>query len=503
MLTPDDIQLEELLKSAESSNAPLPDVATRQLRGLILCLHRDIDLINSTNSHPDSLPLHNGKSSLLTRLEAAVSPIRGLPVEIIGEILSSCISSDTAVNLATTRPLWNLTQICSVWRDVALRLPNLWNNIAVEFPCYNQWRCVCLKALLETFLSRTGNTTFSLDMSTTMSDDHDLFCQPFVNSVIDCIRPHIGRLRSLKLLSPAVFMSIMTLPSGMVEALVSVCLVFIGEDGDSPFSLESGDGLTDRITTFDGASNLREVTLISRFSEMHLAVFRFPWSQLTHLVVLESHVHFVDGHEALRQCMCLVYCDIGIASDDCCDAAGTLPPTLLPNLTLLAVHAHSGEEMHGLFLQPFILPSLQRLKLVSEDLSPWSELNVIYLIKRSKPMNFDYFHSTGLRPREVSVILTEFPLIKELSLCFNARESTISLDALVTTIARGRLAPNIQLFELEGQEDGILWRNRVPLPLRIRLRCHPREVRQGFWKTLVKLPTEETIHIITGSEDDI
>jgi hypothetical protein len=166
--------------------------------------------------------------------------------------------------------------------------------------------------------------------------------------------------------------------------------------------------------------------------------------------------------------------------DVVCDA--TLPPTLLPNLISLTVHAYYEVEKHGRFLQPFILPSLQHLELASPNHAPapWSEMHVTHLIRRSKPAKFECFRCTALTVRDVSAILTEVPLLKELSLCFRlGRESDPSLDALITAIARGNLVPNIRSFELEViQVNAVgLWPRRMP---RITVHCRPEEIRPSF-----------------------
>jgi hypothetical protein len=382
MLSTDD-SVQNLLRFTDSSNAPLPDAAKRQLQALISTVRKDImiDLIDSPSSQsrdsPDFASLRSEKSALLARLKAAVSPIRDLPLEIVEEILSSCISA--TVDLAALElgdPPWNLTQICAAWRGVALGLPSLWNNIAVEFPCSQRERCAHLRNKLDIFLSRTGNSTISLNLRATMFLDDNPSCRPFIDSIINCVRPHAGRLRLLELQPAQVFMPIMVLPSALVHALEFVCLNFTKEDNSSPRFFGPGIGFTNKITAFETARNLHSVTLISEYADMHLSVFRFPWSQLTHLIILDTFVYFADGHEVLRQCTGLVSCSTGITTDIMCYA--TLPPTLLRNLVSLTIHAYDAEEEHGRFLEPFVLPSLRHLELASEGCA-WSEMNVLQL----------------------------------------------------------------------------------------------------------------------------
>jgi hypothetical protein len=485
----------DLLRIVESSNAPLLDAEKGQLRALISSLCKDIDPIHPAISHRHSRDIvspRSAKSALLLRLEAAVSPIRDLPLEIVAEILSLCVSTQVDLAaLAPEHPPWNLTQICSVWRGVALGLPSLWNDIAVEFPC-NENKCVHLRNILETFLSRAGNSTISLNIWVTMFDNP--FCQPFVDSIIHCVQPHVTQLKVLVLQPAEAFMPILKLPSGMAQALEAVSLEFDMDDADSPFG--SDDVLRNNIAIFETARNLRCVTLIPHFRDIHLTAFRFPWSQLTHLAILGTCVIFESGHEVLRQCTSLVSCSIGVATDVDCDA--TLARTLLPNLVSLTVHAYCDEEEHGRFLQPFVLPSLQYLELAFPHDALWSEMDfrVTQLLKRSMPSKLEVFRSTALTPRDVTTILAEVPLLKKLSLCFYAGESGPSLVALVTAIAQGDLVPNIASFELEIYTKGSWPRRKPP----IIIRCFPEEIQPCFWDFWDKLPKQEFMDVIIQAD---
>ena len=486
-----DVELKNLLKSTESSNDPLPEAVKHRLWAQISSLRAEIDLIDSstTASHrlehsPDSASLHHHrsvKSALLTKLEASLSPIRNLPREIIGEILALCVSPTVRITTLSkpTDPPWNITQICSVWRGVALGLSSLWNCISVEFSCDRQTECVHFTTLLNASLSRTGDTSIWLDISVAMFYD-DPVCETFLDSLIDVVRPYVGRLNHLEIQPADIFRPILGLPSGMVDALESLNLEFSREDGDSPFLFTLGDGLTNNITAFENAPNLQHVSLTSQFAEMDLSAFLFPWPQLTQLILLNTHVNFAHGHAVLRQCTNLVHCTIVIAPDYNCDITG-IPPTHLPNLVSLNVQARMEDETHGLFLQPFILPSLRDLAVVSVDGGEWAGVDVTNLLKRSKITKLDRFDSDCVRPEDLYDILTEFPAVVErfwisfsrMQIRSNGSES--SIDEVLTAIALGELAPNTKKL-LIGLEDA--W-SEPPRPI-VLIRCHPEEMQPAF-----------------------
>ena len=525
----DDVQ--NLLKFTELSNAPISDAEKCRLRALISSIRKEIDLIDSRAAHPTDLSerrslltrlargvkrrivralisnvrkdinpgplidpishqqlsrsLRTEKSALLSRLESAVSPIRDLPVEIIGAILSSCINSDSSVHLEELEPNdspWNLAQICSVWRDVALGLPSLWNDVWVYFSCHSQGRqWDRLRDLLEAFLSRARasaqNVTISLHISiATMGNDHRrppshlIFIESIVSRVL---KPHIGRLRYLGLSPAEAFLPIMN-DSGMVQSS-QMKSIFLRCSQIDLLRWE------DKIPSFD-TSNLRRVTLRSLPGHPHLSAFRFPWSQLTHLTISNPPFGFVDGHQVLRQCTSLVSCCIDIPPDSHC--GGDLRPIVLRDLGSLTVRAHNClGTLHGRFLRPLVLPSLKHLDIDSACQVLWSEADVTQLVRHNTPQSV---RSKDLMGNIVSAVLTQVPLLTELEVSFDQQQSH-SADALLTAIARGDLVPNIQSFSLCHST----YHGRYPGDSRsITIQCRPEEVRPEFWKILVRVSEE-------------
>lgn len=61
------------------------------------------------------------------------SPISALPAELLAEIFIFCLPTDRyPIPTPTDAPLL-LTQVCSLWRSVAISLPGLWTAIHIKF----------------------------------------------------------------------------------------------------------------------------------------------------------------------------------------------------------------------------------------------------------------------------------------------------------------------------------------------------------------------------------
>jgi hypothetical protein len=56
-------------------------------------------------------------------------PMRKMPPEILGEIFLFCVSGTLVIPSEELDTLWSVTQTCSEWRNVAVGMPHLWNDL--------------------------------------------------------------------------------------------------------------------------------------------------------------------------------------------------------------------------------------------------------------------------------------------------------------------------------------------------------------------------------------
>ncbi|KAJ7490478.1 hypothetical protein FB451DRAFT_1220164 [Mycena latifolia] len=95
---------------------------------------------------------------------ALISPIRHLPVDVIGEIFMACFpTGQNAIMSAQEAPLL-LGRICSAWRTIAISTPRIWSSIHIAEPDGRLPEYIyegCLQ-LVKTWLGRSGGLPLSI-----------------------------------------------------------------------------------------------------------------------------------------------------------------------------------------------------------------------------------------------------------------------------------------------------------------------------------------------------
>lgn len=341
---------------------------------------------------------------------------RNLPHDIMFEIFSLCILNQTPVELPlgrSTAPPLNLTHVCSAWRQAALEMPHLWNNVAIRW--LNRDTAVegsgaRSRNMLELFLSRTGSSLISLKIE---GEGTHPSIVSFCESIAKVILSYIGRFRHLDLHPAELFTRLLWLPSGNIDALESVRLKYYQASYHK--SIPAGDSIYNA-TLFHLAPSLRSVSISSSrvsIGPIHLDACHFPWNHLTHLDLSEIPVTFRGGHAALRQCVNMISCSLGIVSDGHCFSETVLSDTTLGSLRSLSIHVFPNgriPELYGEFLQPFILPSLKYLGVYSihSNRTKFSIAALSSLVKRSS-CQLEHFEARHLGPLPVIDLLGRAP----------------------------------------------------------------------------------------------
>ncbi|KAF9254769.1 hypothetical protein L218DRAFT_951301 [Marasmius fiardii PR-910] len=94
-------------------------------------------------------------------------PIRKLPPEILAYILELAVDTNSVVsNLTIARPVsaFLLSNVCSQWREVALRSPRIWAKVSIHFPHHPITNSSYQKAMmfLTTVIKRSRAVPFSV-----------------------------------------------------------------------------------------------------------------------------------------------------------------------------------------------------------------------------------------------------------------------------------------------------------------------------------------------------
>jgi F-box-like len=381
--------------------------------------------------------------------------IRSIPPEIIREIFIFCVLYPLKIPMPSPLLIsapWNLLLVCSKWRQLALETSALWNDIYIYFDASSDFPWQTLKLAL----SRTGTSLLSLQVRVSyhLSGYLQRKQTALRRHIGDLIQPFAGQFKHLSLDAADDFRCILDIPRGMMDALQSVYLSF--SDERHKYTLKDSNSFHPSlypVTAFDNARNLREFTLITEFATLHPQYFRLPWERLTQLHLINTPIPFVEGHEALSQCINLVAATLTIPSDERCLHSSSI--TLLPHLSSLAIRTatESATLCFGRFLKPFVLPSLKQFEIItlSNSLAPelddtWSQSNLLSLMKRSS-CSLERFKAAWITPQLLHAFLKAVPSLVELSFPWVRPEPLAIFQMIFQEIRDGLLVPNLRILE--------------------------------------------------------
>ena len=385
------------------------------------------------------------------------SPINSIPAEIIRQIFVLCVAP-FALRIPAQYPLpielapWNLLLVCSKWRQVALGTSALWNDIYT-------YGCPKLP-ILKSILSRTGISLISLHIHVQLAPSNrrrGLTLKTLCEQIGDIIQPYVGRFSYLSLYPAEEFRRFSDLPCGRMENLQSVSLDF--SDGETKYTLDYSDAYhypLYPVTAFNNARNLREVKILTEFALFRPNDFPLPWEQLTVLHLINTPIPFTEGHEALRQCLNLAAATLTIPSDKRCLPPGPSRTTLLPHLTSLEIRSatESAIATFGQFLQPFVLPSLKKLMIITLHITrdTWSHSALFSLITRSS-CHLECFEAEWATPQLLHAFLPAAPSLLRLSFLWSIMEHFTIFHTIFQEMADDILLPN--LLGLECNTDSL------------------------------------------------
>jgi len=148
---------------------------------------------NWSQMRKDCVDLH----SSLEHLRSLLSPIRRLPIEILGEIFQlACtyLPMQDSISLSSAPLLF--THVCSTWRSVAISKTSLWSFIAVRIadPVSNTSKGLLL--LVELWLQRSGTSPLRLlikcEVEENQHREHNFYLR-----LLDSLVPHFLRWKDV------------------------------------------------------------------------------------------------------------------------------------------------------------------------------------------------------------------------------------------------------------------------------------------------------------------
>ncbi|KAJ7683744.1 hypothetical protein B0H14DRAFT_3782399 [Mycena olivaceomarginata] len=168
-----------------------------------------------------------------TRLEAvwiqsyqiALAPHKKLPPEVLAIIFVNCVGTPIILPPSPKEPALALAGTCRSWRQIILSIPNLWNNIFLDF---RGPKPVKLLEFAKLWISRSENTLISIRNSSSRWTENRLIAEN-VDPITYLVAPYVTRCREvdLRFLESSID-EFFTLPAGSIERLEVLYLETLG-----------------------------------------------------------------------------------------------------------------------------------------------------------------------------------------------------------------------------------------------------------------------------------
>ncbi|KAF9473809.1 hypothetical protein BDN70DRAFT_885513 [Pholiota conissans] len=135
----------------------------------------------------------------LDKLEALLSPIRLLPVEVLGEIFNHCMDPTTLDPMSSNSGPFLVTHVCSAWRSIAISKSDLWTNIWVTIE--NDEDKSGWPAFVKLWVERSGELPLKFHIQENDTHNYTQRPQSVFFRVLDILAPQAHRWKNAGLLN--------------------------------------------------------------------------------------------------------------------------------------------------------------------------------------------------------------------------------------------------------------------------------------------------------------
>ncbi|KAJ6514201.1 hypothetical protein C8R47DRAFT_1313564 [Mycena vitilis] len=313
------------------------------------------------------------------------SLIFSLPAEMLAEVFLQATADDQNPS-SMLKPMhahFVLSQVCVLWRAVALHTPSLWCRVVLHLGGRTSGFSG-VKNLAKTCFERSCELPLALVITSSI-----ISASTIPNLSMDLVLPVRHRIRHLELKLPVVFTeSIFKLPKNSLKALESISIHALISNDEGPWFRS--------MSALDGAPLLETVKLIcvhtsSSLMQWRLQELRFdpylaglPWDRLTELCVQDLEIRCDDALYVLEMTTSLVRCAIDVrtfppmedvlafTNTPISAAADTPPlkpkkPLTVPALLVLELAVSGWDSAPADFFDRLVLPSLTELSIKYKD----------------------------------------------------------------------------------------------------------------------------------------
>ena len=213
------------------------------------------------------------ESQLLKTIEAhraLLSPVRYLPSEILQEIFLH-YADDRGPNVTIRTMPWRLGHISHRWREIALSLPSLWDNIPKI--CLSQSGLEPSRVRALVYLLRRSGTSPTLKLNIRRQSAGWLYAKAYKspNNIIKRIMLHSERIEQLRIDLNSTTIPLLQKFRGHLPNLRILRVLYCIR----------ATNITPNIDVFETAPALRQVA-IEGLHQDSIVKFLLPWSQITH-----------------------------------------------------------------------------------------------------------------------------------------------------------------------------------------------------------------------------
>ncbi|KAF7370350.1 hypothetical protein MSAN_00666400 [Mycena sanguinolenta] len=309
---------------------------------------------------------HDLVSAQVQSYQIALAPHKKLPPEVLAIIFANCVGTPIILPPSPTEPALALAGTCRWWRHIILNIPNLWNNIFLDF---RGSKPVKLLEYAKLWISRSENTLITIRNSTSRWAENWLRKEG-IDPITYLVAPYVNRCREIDLrFLDASIDEFFTLPASSIERLEVLYLETLG------FTMPLSNASDEPFAVFRSAPRLRRVLFSTDLCSLDPQVLGLPWGQLTGLHFIATYIPPLAMHAILRESHSLVECSVSIIElDDALVASlNRLPECVLPTLKSLMVEFSPQAVDYAPFLRPpGYLPEC-----------PWSQHAYTSLLARS------------------------------------------------------------------------------------------------------------------------
>ncbi|KAF7356363.1 hypothetical protein MVEN_00968700 [Mycena venus] len=404
------------------TNAPLSGAEVVQVTGLLAQAQASLRVAD-----PDHAQI---VSAQIQSYRIALAPHKKLPPEVLAIIFVNCVGTPIILPPSTHEPALALAGTCRTWRHILLNIPNLWNNIFLDF---RGSKPVKLLEFAKLWISRSENTLITIRNSTSRWTENRLI-EENVDPITYLVAPYVTRCREidLRFLESSID-EFFTLPAGSIERLEVLYLETLGFT--MPFSHASNEPLD----VFRSAPRLRRASPGDSSPACTSLPLTYP--PLAMLAILR------ESHSLLECSFSIIQLDDALAAE-----LDRLPECVLPALQSLMVEFSPQTVDYAPFLRPLVLPALTDLELRPLEAGflpqcPWSQRAYAGLLARSRftLRRLAILHYT-ISPADLESILSGMPSLTDFHLYLWDSETTEWDRGILRGLGTGALLPALEVL---------------------------------------------------------